>query len=177
MSTLPTWPNFSKMRCWSAGAMPAAVRSEVAGSAGKLREVQRALLGDGTIAGTIGSSAALALLVVYLIYFAALFGDRHKSADTDDDSAGFGFGKAWLYLLIGLGIVGISAELTVHGAIGVAAALDIGEMGGRTIALRQRMQKTDKPDEWTEIAVDDVEYDLELKDSLFTLSNLRNPRE
>jgi HAE1 family hydrophobic/amphiphilic exporter-1 len=51
----------------ASGAMPAAVRSEVAGSAGKLREVQRALLGDGTIAGTIGSSAALALLVVYLL--------------------------------------------------------------------------------------------------------------
>ena len=57
------------------------------------------------------------------------------------------------------------------------STLDIGELGGRTIALRQRMQKTDKPDEWTEIAVDDVEYDLELKDSLFTLSNLRNPRD
>jgi hypothetical protein len=39
------------------------------------------------------------------------------------------------------------------------------------------MQKTDKPDEWTDIGVDDVQYDLELKDSLFTLSNLRNPRD
>ena len=36
--------------------------------------------------------------------------------------------------------------------------------------------KTDNPDEWTEIAVLEVEYELELKDSLFTLSNLRNPR-
>jgi outer membrane lipoprotein-sorting protein len=57
------------------------------------------------------------------------------------------------------------------------STLEIGEMGGRTIALRQRMQKTDKPDEWTDIGVDDVQYDLELKDSLFTLSNLRNPRD
>ena len=39
------------------------------------------------------------------------------------------------------------------------------------------MIKVDKPDEWTEIAVNDVQYELELKDSLFTLSNLRNPRE
>lgn len=56
-------------------------------------------------------------------------------------------------------------------------SLEIGEMGGRTIALRQRMSKTDAPDEWTEIAVDSIDYDVQLKDSLFTLSNLRNPRE
>jgi outer membrane lipoprotein-sorting protein len=55
-------------------------------------------------------------------------------------------------------------------------SLEIDDMGGRTIATRQRMQKADEPDEWTEIAVLEVEYDLELKDSLFTLSNLRNPR-
>ena len=55
-------------------------------------------------------------------------------------------------------------------------SLEIGEMGGRTIAKRQRMTKTDEPDEWTEIAVNAVEYELDLKDSLFTLSNLRNPR-
>ena len=28
-----------------------------------------------------------------------------------------------------------------------------------------------------EILVDSMQYDIELKDSLFTLSNLRNPRE
>ncbi len=55
--------------------------------------------------------------------------------------------------------------------------MEITDMGGRTIAKRQRMNKTDKPDEWTEIQVIDVDYDVELKDSLFTLSNLRNPRD
>ena len=55
-------------------------------------------------------------------------------------------------------------------------SLEVGEMGGRTIAMRQRMAKTDKPEEWTEISVDDVEYEVDLKDSLFTLSSLRNPR-
>ena len=55
-------------------------------------------------------------------------------------------------------------------------SLEVGEMGGRTIAKRQRMAKTDKPEEWTEISVDDVEYEVDLKDSLFTLSSLRNPR-
>lgn len=56
-------------------------------------------------------------------------------------------------------------------------SLEIGEMGGRTIARRQRMIKMDEPEEWTEIAVNEVQYELELKDSLFTLSNLRNPRD
>lgn len=55
--------------------------------------------------------------------------------------------------------------------------MEITDMGGRTIAKRQRMNKADKPDEWTEIQVIDVDYDVELKDSLFTLSNLRNPRD
>jgi outer membrane lipoprotein-sorting protein len=56
-------------------------------------------------------------------------------------------------------------------------SLEIAEMGGRTIAKRQRMSKTENPDEWTEIAVNKVEYELDLKDSVFTLSNLRNPRD
>ncbi|MGI9249232.1 MAG: outer membrane lipoprotein-sorting protein [Woeseiaceae bacterium] len=55
-------------------------------------------------------------------------------------------------------------------------SLEVEEMGGRMIARRQRMVKTDEPDEWTEISVNDVEYEIDLKDSLFTLSNLRNPR-
>ena len=56
-------------------------------------------------------------------------------------------------------------------------SLEIGEKGGRTIAIRQRMAKVEKPDEWTQIQVESVEYDVELKDSLFTLSSLRNPRD
>ena len=59
----------------------------------------------------------------------------------------------------------------------VLVSLEIGEMGGRVVAIRQRMKKVDEPDEWTEIVVDSMEYDLELRDSLFTLSNLRNPRD
>ena len=53
---------------------------------------------------------------------------------------------------------------------------EIGEMGGRTVAIVQRMQKVDTVDEWTEIRLQDVDYDVELPDSLFTLSSLRNPR-
>jgi len=55
--------------------------------------------------------------------------------------------------------------------------LEIKEMDGRLTASQQRMIKTDNPDEWTEIRVEDVVYDAELDDSLFTLSNLRNPRD
>ena len=56
-------------------------------------------------------------------------------------------------------------------------SLEIGEMGGRVIAMRQRMSKEETPDEWTEIQVDSINYEVDLKDTLFTLSNLRNPRE
>ena len=85
------------------------------------------LLGVFGFDGTVSRAEGLALLVVYLIYFAALFGERHESSDPAGESGGAGTGKAWLYLLTGLAIVGISAELTVHGAISVAAALDISE--------------------------------------------------
>ena len=56
-------------------------------------------------------------------------------------------------------------------------SLEIAEMGGRVIATRQRMQKSDTEEEWTEILVESSQFDVEIKDSLFTLSNLRNPRE
>jgi len=56
-------------------------------------------------------------------------------------------------------------------------SLEIGELGGRTVATRQRMGKVDTPEEWTQVQVDAVEYDVELGNSIFTLSNLRNPRD
>ena len=34
-----------------------------------------------------------------------------------------------------------------------------------------------REDEWTEIRFDSLQFDVDLQDSLFTLSNLRNPRE
>ena len=58
----------------------------------------------------------------------------------------------------------------------ILESLEIGEMGGRTIAMRQRMHKIDTPDEWTEIQVHAVEYEIDVPDSMFTLSSLRNPR-
>jgi len=56
-------------------------------------------------------------------------------------------------------------------------ALAVAEMGGRVIATRQRMQKMNRDDEWTEIVVDRARYDIPLDEKLFTRANLRNPRE
>lgn len=53
---------------------------------------------------------------------------------------------------------------------------DVTEMGGREIARVMRMGKLETPEEWTEIAVSAIEFDLDLPDNLFTLSSLRNPR-
>lgn len=53
---------------------------------------------------------------------------------------------------------------------------EVAEMGGRYVAARQRMEKTDAPDEWTEVRIDAIEFDVELPGNVFTLSNLRNPR-
>ncbi|MBT8079863.1 MAG: outer membrane lipoprotein-sorting protein [Gammaproteobacteria bacterium] len=57
------------------------------------------------------------------------------------------------------------------------ASLEIGDVGGRTIAIRQRMFKEEAPEEWTEILVSDAQYNIEIGEGLFTLSNLRNPRD
>ncbi len=54
---------------------------------------------------------------------------------------------------------------------------EIAEMGGRTVAKTMRMGKSDAPEEWTEMTVDDIEFDVDLAASVFTLSNLRNPRQ
>jgi outer membrane lipoprotein-sorting protein len=56
-------------------------------------------------------------------------------------------------------------------------SLDIGVMGGRPLAIRQRMAKEDAEDEWTEFRIDEVEFDVEISANVFTRSNLQNPRE
>jgi outer membrane lipoprotein-sorting protein len=56
-------------------------------------------------------------------------------------------------------------------------SLEIGEMGGRTLAIRQRMEKIETDDEWTEILLENMRFDVDLSESVFTRSNLRNPRD
>jgi outer membrane lipoprotein-sorting protein len=55
--------------------------------------------------------------------------------------------------------------------------LEVEEMGGRAVAKIMRMGKVDEPGEWTQLTANSIEFDLELSDNLFTLSNLRNPRQ
>jgi outer membrane lipoprotein-sorting protein len=55
--------------------------------------------------------------------------------------------------------------------------LDIQMMGGRAVARVMQMGKVDTPDEWTRLTANSIEFDLELPANLFTLSNLRNPRQ
>ena len=59
----------------------------------------------------------------------------------------------------------------------VLKTLDIQKMGGRMFAVQQRMNILEKEEEWTEIHVQTLDFDREIQDYLFTLSNLRNPRE
>lgn len=84
------------------------------------------LLGVFGFDGHVSQTEGIALVTVYLIYFVALFGDRSKSAGPEEDGAP-GMLRSWAYLVVGLAIVVVSAELTVDGAIAVAAALDISE--------------------------------------------------
>lgn len=55
--------------------------------------------------------------------------------------------------------------------------LDIEKMGGRMVAATQRMSKADNPDEWTQLVVRSIEFDIDIPDNVFTRSNLRNPRD
>ena len=54
---------------------------------------------------------------------------------------------------------------------------EIAEMGGRAVAKTMRMGKVVTPGEWTEMNVDAIEFNIDLADNIFTLSNLRNPRQ
>ena len=59
----------------------------------------------------------------------------------------------------------------------VMKAREIKTLGGRTVASIIRMGKVETPDEWTEMSVQDIQFDHDHGDNLFTLSNLRNPRQ
>ena len=56
-------------------------------------------------------------------------------------------------------------------------ATEIKALGGRTVASVIRMGKVESPDEWTEMSVQDIKFDITHADGLFTLSSLRNPRQ
>jgi len=55
--------------------------------------------------------------------------------------------------------------------------LEVAQMGGRSVAKHQRMVNAERPDEWTEMIIDTIAFDIDLSANLFTLSSLRNPRQ
>lgn len=54
---------------------------------------------------------------------------------------------------------------------------EIRPMGGKLIAARERMQRVDRPGEWTEVATKEIRFGIPVAAGTFTLTNLRNPRE
>ena len=54
--------------------------------------------------------------------------------------------------------------------------LDIRPMDGKLVATRQRMQRVDRPQEWTELRVQEARFGIDIPAHTFTLANLRNPR-
>ncbi len=52
--------------------------------------------------------------------------------------------------------------------------LEIGAMGGRTLATRMRMERLDEPDHWTEVTTDSADFDIELSERMFTLFSLKS---
>ncbi len=59
----------------------------------------------------------------------------------------------------------------------VMQSREIVEMGGRSVAKIMRISKQEVEGEWTEMIQDDVKFDIDLPANVFTLSNLRNPRQ
>ncbi|MEH6515905.1 MAG: outer membrane lipoprotein-sorting protein [Halioglobus sp.] len=55
-------------------------------------------------------------------------------------------------------------------------AKNIETKSGRAVPTVLRMSKRETPEEWTELRTAEIEFDIELSANLFTLSNLRNPR-
>ena len=55
-------------------------------------------------------------------------------------------------------------------------ALEIGDLGERTFAVRMRMSKLEEPQNWTEISYQSAEFDVALDDGLFTVFALKSGR-
>ena len=55
-------------------------------------------------------------------------------------------------------------------------SLAIGELGGRVMATRMRMQEVDKPDQYTELEYLDMDFDVDVPDRMFTLFSLQSGR-
>ena len=56
-------------------------------------------------------------------------------------------------------------------------ALEVKQMSGRAVATVMRMAQAANTQEWTELHTLEIEFDVDLPANVFTLSNLRNPRQ
>ena len=55
-------------------------------------------------------------------------------------------------------------------------SLEIGQLGGRIMATRMRMQDVAKPDQYTELEYLDMDFDVDVPDRMFTLFSLQSGR-
>jgi hypothetical protein len=55
-------------------------------------------------------------------------------------------------------------------------SLEVGELGGRMMATRMRMQELDKPDQYTELEYLDMDFDIDVPERTFTLFSLQSGR-
>lgn len=55
-------------------------------------------------------------------------------------------------------------------------SLEVGELGGRMMAIRMRMTDLEEPDQFTEVGYADMVFDVELQDRLFTVFSLQSGR-
>ena len=51
-----------------------------------------------------------------------------------------------------------------------------GQLGGRIMATRMRMQDVAKPDQYTELEYLDMDFDVDVPDRMFTLFSLQSGR-
>ena len=58
----------------------------------------------------------------------------------------------------------------------VLETLKIDVIAERALATQVRMRQVENPTDWTELNISAIDFDIDIPDSLFTLSNLRNPR-
>lgn len=56
------------------------------------------------------------------------------------------------------------------------SALEIGEMGGRTFAITVRMVDLEEPDSFTEVHYENIDFDVEMEDRMFTTFALQSGR-
>ena len=52
--------------------------------------------------------------------------------------------------------------------------LSVGELGGRVMPLRMRMNKLDEPENYTELVYEAAEFDIEIEDRTFTVFSLQS---